>query len=342
MNNKWDNEDLESDILLLKNLKDKVNKKDKAIVLDDIYKLSEFLDDKVKIEKVEYIIQNMMILDKYKYILKELGRFNTLFQERDISHLFLPLSDSYYSDNDVLCFINDFYKSLGNDIYDNFSINFRKKDYNFKFIDGSFNNRYGLFAGFTIAINYLKKNYIEVENANSVQKIMYATHEYAHATAREITSYKKINDEISEVESLFMELLAIDYYKNLLGKNDFDKYAYNNLNSMLNSANYVIRVNNAYKTINKMIKSNTNIDEIKNFDIFKDMDSYVIADIIYPHCYLLAVELYEEYKIDPEKALYKYKKIINNNVLYSKIFIKPNDNITNYGDEVIKLVKKLD
>ena len=111
---------------------------------------------------------------------------------------------------------------------------------------------------------------------------------------------------------------------------------------MLISAKYVTDINTTYNNINQIMNGqNCNLPNLK---LITEMDQYITGEIIYPYCYLIAVELYELYKLDPEKALIKYKRIISSKNIFLKreLIVHPAQNIKIYTNETIKLNKKKD
>jgi hypothetical protein len=344
MENNWNEDTIYKDLELLINLRDNYSQNNKRMLEKDISLLNTFLgeDSDDNQQPSDFIFDNKAILNEYKNTLPYLKAFSTLINKKEIKDKCYTLNRTYINNNDVFTLMHDFYKTLDKDIYNAFMINFKNHQHNFKFITTPLNNNLGAFAGLTFPIAYLKKCYIQSLDNNTIEKLMYATHEEAHAMAKTINNYHYIKELYNEVESIFIELIAIDYYKEILAKEDFNKYQFNYLKEMLISAKYVTDINTTYNNINQIMNGqNCNLPNLK---LITEMDKYITGEIIYPYCYLIAVELYELYKLDPEKALIKYKRIISSKNIFLKreLIVHPAQNIKIYTNETIKLNKKKD
>ena len=189
--------------------------------------------------------------------------------------------------------------------------------------------------GITYFVPILDKRYVNIGTIGDSKELLNSlTHEYGHIITSNINDGRYISDDFFiEIESIFFELVGLDYYYNKTG----DKYFLKRLNYKIDyyfeQAMEMIKYE---KVFNRMFNGMTDgrsaqfiCDNILEKEGFKPKRLNIETDEImrYLFGYICAVELFETYKEDPELALDLYKKIIKrkkNQSEYDSIY----DNIT--------------
>lgn len=207
-----------------------------------------------------------------------------------------------FSKKDLFELVHGFYNDIGGEIYDNFNISLKNAKVNFT-------NTKEECCGITFFISPLKKQYITIDKRNDdVTKLLSLTHEYAHSIMDNYSKNRYINtDYFVEIESLFFEILSIDYYNKVLntdlfcqdGKTNF-KYYYDICYSILNTRNKLLEIFN-----NTSDNYNARFEQIKNGENFSENYN---EDVRYLISYMCAIELYELYLMDKDEAI---KRLFN-------------------------------
>lgn len=226
------------------------------------------------------------------------------------------------SNEDMFNLTHDFYKKLDKDLFNIFYPIFNERFTHFRFL-----NKDGIYSASTYYLKSIDEVFMEVSNKNSIRTLIDIIHEYAHAISfKKEKTYK--SSFISEIESIFIELLAMDY---LLGYKETNKDSLNEkkkfyndfiyLNNILstkysiyNIANNISLNNNfSYSNLKKYSKEFLNLTDSDIKNVFSIPASYYMK---YVYGYLIAFELYSIYLKDKEYALYLYKNILSLNELY--------------------------
>ena len=121
------------------------------------------------------------------------------------------------SKDDLLDLTHDFYKSLNSYFFHYFYKTFKDRYHNFRF-NNEENNEHD---GYTLIYEYLNKIYINVTRYGNIGDFVTTVHEYAHATSYQINSEHTLYNKIllNEADSIFLELLATDYYYKITNDN---------------------------------------------------------------------------------------------------------------------------
>jgi len=187
------------------------------------------------------------------------------------------------------------------------------------FFDGIEEDR---FMGESIHVLTFKESFIRIGRYFTTEDLFSTIHEYSHATSFNINPLHIINNEMFlEIDSLFMELIAADYIENVLKNGDaimirttaHEEYAMVSeaLKSQINLIEKAKSLEKSF-TCNKELKTIAhNFCHIEPEDLESLLDDYYNSNIeYYLICYIFALELYDLYKTDKDKALYCLKKII--------------------------------
>lgn len=266
------------------------------------------------------------LLEGFEYIKGEITPMKFLwndFQEfADITYepLKVPeLKRCNLSKDDLLSITHDFYKSLNKFFFGNFMKNFyRRKDH----IVFKSHREDSLYVGETITLPSLKESFIEILRQYTIDDALTTIHEYSHATSVSINPHHLSSSKTlyTEIDTIFMELIASDYLDNLMKSNNSSIIKASKLNEFSCSADTIcsqIDLIEAEKYTRNGFKSNK---QLKQIALEKcELDPLEVEDLlnypeihssIYLTSFMFALELYRLYKEDQEKALYYLKKII--------------------------------
>lgn len=237
---------------------------------------------------------------------------------------YIPYSDLKtvtFSKDDLFEITHNFYKELDHSFYGNFMKGYRRRTDHVNFVEECQSDDYP-YQGETIYINSLNDVYMTLVKNNSYDDILTSCHEYAHVISWFMNQNIANNGNIFFCETfpIFVELLASDYINKefktndgtlLRGNIEFSNNVFSEeLTTFLKIMDEEERQGHPFER-NKDIKIAANKLGLENEDI-EDMlvgsssqlkESYLTS-------YLYAVELYQIYKEDKEKALYLMKKMI--------------------------------
>ena len=168
--------------------------------------------------------------------------------------------------------------------------------------------------------------------------VMTTIHEYMHATSRSINPYHFVEDKyvFGELDTSFIEIIAADYLDKLFKTNGTIIKAFNHMER----SSEALELTDTFKIIDYEDKQNDNFitnkqlkcaakmacnlsgEELEELLYMPDTEpeTYVIS-------YIMAVELYDLYLQDQEKALFILHKIIEMNC----------DSLEDYYKEIKKL-----
>lgn len=245
-------------------------------------------------------------------------------------------------------FIHDFYKSLNDkDIFNAFltTFNNRKTQYKFKDDEGDY------YAGITYSIPYLNKFYVSQiydRKSTDVNNLLTGVHEYGHVISDVLNPKNMVVDsDVCEIETLFFELVATDYYSKILGTDKFYLYSLEKLKDYYEDNKINKYVKKEIEKYQNLMKYGISIDNLSKKDQMKfsyniEYDQYT-KNQIYTTCYMIALNLYMIYLKDKEKALYILKQIIKSDKYNEQSVIFENISLEsealNYGNHIKKLIK---
>lgn len=308
-------------ILIEKLIKNETDPKKLQLLKKDYYELQKHIDDYYDRTPNE----KMKLLETFQYLKKNLNQIEFLwldFQEfaRIVNKpIFVPdLKKCSLSKTDLLDITHDFYKSLNKFFFGNFMKNFYRRNDHIVFRG---DDNLGL-SGTTLTLSSLKESFIEIFRHYTFEDILTTIHEYSHATSASINPKHLDGTKslYSEIDSIFMELIASDYIDSLF-KDDFSTifkaeklYEYcdnaSKLSIIIGAIEDEPKAKEGYVS-NKQLKHTLQ----KEFAVIPDEVDFIIDEQnkyspIYLTSYMFALELYRLYKEDKEKALYYLKKII--------------------------------
>lgn len=359
----WNFYTLEDRFFKLKRLIAKETNPEKLALLKSDYELLNLLiennyypenNDNLKLLESFKEIKNDLI--HYQFTWKDIKKFYNITKDNELD--FFSLKQLSLSKETLLTITHDFYKSLDHQYYQYFLNFFHNTNTHITFKAAHLDEDY---SGESIMLPSINEYFVKIERIFTIEDIITTIHEYSHLISSKI-NYNHIlpaKNLLSEIDSLFMELIASDYLENLF-KNDEA-----NIAKIINHESYISTseiFNDLFKliTIEKNLISGYQSNKtLKQFALSKCslqpleleglINNYNTNSITYLTSYLFAIELYNLYKTDQEKAIYYLKKIIllicNDEKEYydniKKLGIIPNQTIQSFNNEINNEILKL-
>lgn len=322
-NYNWSINSIKSLLSILKKMEKEEKDASKLLLIKkDITYIKEFISEyynppfESNLDLFEKFKLDKNTLMKMPFLWDDFIRFNKITELYSSSYIPKTLE---LTNDDLLTITHDFYsKSLNNEFYNQFIKNFNKRKNHITFDDCKDEP----YSGMTIIIPSLNESFTKIKRTNTISDVITTIHEYSHSTCSLINPYNYTKEKIlyCEIESEFMELIATDYletiFKNGEAKlyrtsihNDFKKHAEVLVNK-INLIRYESTIINGYSSYEQLEnlaykKCNLFPEELEDIINYKEM-----IPEIYLTGYLFALELYNLYKKDKDKALDFFKRII--------------------------------
>lgn len=327
----WNNNDLHERIKKLEELKSLTQNEDALNSIDySINSIKEILTYKEQ-KEVAYLEQNIKFFNTHSAIMDILNNFNNI-----TSISYLMLKEINFKEEEVLTLTYDFYMSLEDkEIKDIFLKYFKENKKYFRYNSTPYQDDINYFFD----VPALNEGFINSVNHHTIETIISTVHEYSHAISYfinqdNIRDYNKLF--LSEIDSLFIEKLAIDYFEKTFGT-DVWRYMASRYSEIQDCANMIL--NKANDLSDKTYYSASPTFNVENFNV----NSY----IAYPIGFCLSTELYFLSKEDPEQALYLLKEIVKLKNMSSsqyldkilKLDLKPNNSKREYELLIEKNIK---
>lgn len=337
MNYFWSEYNLEEKIKLLEN-----KKKDKSSIEQEeidsfifsIKKDINYLQGKHK-EPLPYLIKVKKDIIKkgtIPDIVSDIEKFSHLDHEINCNNKSNKLL--FLTNEDVLDITNDFYKNTNKSIYRKFLQFYNDRHNHLVFVEGFHPE-----SNITFFIPYFNEIYMSINKTNSLSTLYSSIHEFGHAISFNYNPkgalYDKNKRLFIEIETLFFELVASDYFvKTIDSKNEYQEIIQNHYLFLYESMIFTDRMKIANLFMNKEVSSNEEFKKICNNELKFDnkyldniMKQNTLEIFTYLTSYLFAIELYELYKKDKELSLNSLEKIMLMN----------NDSTIKYYKEIKKL-----
>ncbi|MGN1378840.1 MAG: hypothetical protein ACI4XR_00340 [Bacilli bacterium] len=245
----------------------------------------------------------------------------------------------------------DFYKKQDKRIFEIFEKFFNDRQNNVFFTSTPINND---FDGATFQFSGIDKVFIHINSHEDIRDVPLLIHEYGHAIAFYLNGFDNIKynsfEPFSEIESIFFEILSFDYLDSI-HLDDIDSY--NKRKSYLVNlfCNAAIIENKflIYNFIHTILNDKINYRAIKKeyyinkSDLKNIYSSSIETKLKYVISSLYAMELYDIYLKNPDKAFNLYKKIITLNYPTYEEYINELSNLylfPNETDTFIRTLKK--
>ena len=283
------------------------------IVIEEItrYEREHAIEDFADIRKIGTIVQNLSDVSKYSFYYPYIYEFRDKLNEGLASKRlkFNRNSDLRLTEEEALSLTHDMFKSTDKEFLEMYEELVSDKDV-FKF-DDTMNTD----DGSSFYYPFINKRYIEVgTNGNHEYILGTLAHEIGHYIGTKLNEDRFTNNEsFNEIESLFIELIGLDYYREHLNDYYFRGIMSERLFEHYTGAKRILAMkevadksfetlnlqHNPYKYYASLAESNKDYEEI----ILPDSIRYVMG-------YISAVELFEIYKVDKRFAIDTFKKVI--------------------------------
>ena len=172
----------------------------------------------------------------------------------NISH---PPYKESFTKHQIFELTNCFYGSLDKSFFDLFEQRYRERNSHFRFTN-PFTSK--IFAGSTFHSHKANETFIVSQYDGTFANIIEVIHEYAHAIAFNMIDKNTIEPDLfSEIESLFMEFIAFDFFEE-----NYSEYAQDILNARLDK--YYSIILDAKNVFNKMVINIVLNEGFANFD----------------------------------------------------------------------------
>lgn len=355
----WSTKTLRNDVKLLERMyKEEINpriKEEIAACINEAkaYIFEEEVEDKDKIDDLDALCRAIPIFQEYYPYISEYRKKLQSYVDKEYEKE-TEMSENTQEKNrklskdDVMDLVNELYKSIGGEIYQQFSKIFKNRFNNTRF-------QKQVERPSMIFIPGLNKPYMTLmspEDDTYRTVLLSATHELAHGTASLINPRRYYGEEyyFNEIETFFFELVAQDYFACELN----DKGFYDDAKCILLSQTDISEdilwtkkiADKRYKLGNpskeKLLEKLTNkvLKSLIEGDIYSEPDD----DIKYLFSYIVAIELYEVYKVDKYLALEMLNSIIDKKENESELesirkIVTPNKSLIKYKNYIERKIK---
>ena len=348
MNYFWSKYDLEERIKLLEKIKREKSPIEQEEIDSFIYLINKDINYLKGIHKepLPYLIKVKKDIIKkgtISEIVSDIENFSEL--DIDIGNHEIPNNFLFFTDEDILDITNDFYKNQNKSIYRKFLEFYNERRNHLVFVEGFHPE-----SNITFFIPYFNEIFMSINKTNTLSTLYSSIHEFAHAISfkynSEVTLYDKNKQLFLEIETLFFELVASDYFTtNINTKDEYHEIIQNHYLFLHESKIFDDRMKIANLVMQSDIKTNEEFRKICNEELhftndYLDniMKQNTLEILKYLTSYLFAIELYELYKKDKEKALHILEKIMlmkNNSTLkyynnIKELGLNPNSHTTNF------------
>ena len=227
----------------------------------------------------------------------------------------IPCSDKEeIKKEDIFAMMHDFYKSVGKEIFNYFLEIDNDHD---KYIN--YDEEMESTDGITYYVPILNKRYYSIGSCGDNRELLSTlTHEYGHSIASVINPKRYFNDDFfTEIESIFFELIGLDYYYDITKDKYFSDLIVDKTNTYYWSANNVTAMkrvsDKTFKNMNDEISSLKYCKKYLKEEGFDEKTISIDVDdkMKYLFSYIVAIELFEIYKEDKGLAINLLKNIVN-------------------------------
>ena len=336
----WTTKDLREDLKKLEEeLKKSTNYKDRELIVYSmealrekiaVRELQEYARRVVNAFSEDIVIdfdeleenEELTYFDKYMSDLNEVSANRLLYPDvenylrivnpllKNNEHTEVDVGRYNLTEKDAIMLCNDFYRTFNNDIYNIFYKLLKNKNKMIRFeptldtYEGNFTN-----------IRRIDSSYLEIgsNGDNKEEMLNTLTHESGHFIGANLSPRRYGKDRFLEIESLFFELLGADYYAKKLDSDYFRDRPKTKAVFQYNCGkNNIITKNAVDKTFD--ILSTVDNPYAYYTSLVKDRNEYLQSlninnSMTYLYSYLIAIELYELYQQDPDRAIYALKRI---------------------------------
>ncbi|MEG1506240.1 MAG: hypothetical protein RR478_01945 [Bacilli bacterium] len=351
----WNINDLKKLYRKLYRLFSRVNNKEKEKMKETLNTLKVMIED-LSNNGTKEIFYTLSFEEKVYCELEYASNFTFMWDDvielnKKKLHLITPevieVRNMVLTNDDILTLVHDFYKTMDKDIYQLFLKAFRERKNHLRFSE---TKTYDM-ESYMFYLPFIDKAYIEICNYKNYETLPATIHEYGHVIELSNKQKSGCNYHLlvfSEIVSTFFELIA-NYYFNEFPefKNDAFEEQKAIFNTTLLDAHDLGTEFDIFNRIQEFdpqcgnhlksyLANKHNINKNTLQDIF---DSSIAQNLQYTFAVMLAVELFEIFKVDSDKAFYllkEYMKLPENDpfIYYEKIKglgIIPNQSIESFA-----------
>lgn len=286
------------------------------IILEDLDNLKSILgpEEHIKHTLLENFELNANSLKKFKFLWNSFRSFQNQTNTKipnipAVKNIDIPNSA-------IFQLTHDFYKQLDNEYFNIFLSFYNDKDSNV--LIQPLNKNHSV-KGTNYYIETFNENFCVINKTSTVDDVLTSIHEFAHGTSALLNPYHTATNKFiyGEVDSIFMELVATDYLKNIFKDNSSiaNKLAKHNsycaiCDDIIDKITLTKKINIQDITVEKFKliarkKILLNEKELKNL-----LQSSAEEEISYLLSYMIAIQFYNLYIKDPEKSMCLLKKFI--------------------------------
>jgi len=353
----WDSKDLRRDLMLLKRkLKEETDFTKKEFLYDALCSLKKIIIneesevEQLNLENLAEVCDIVPAFDRYyPYFEKFRSKLYRSYSLNSLEEIEkdVPRGEEEkikLSNDDINELINEFFKSTNREFYDTYTKLYKDRYSRIRFSDKSLSS-YMLFSP------YVNKAYVEIGEQEDVEKLVSLAHEEGHSVASLMNPERYISEDFffREIEAIFFDMLASQYFGKELNASNFYKKMNDNLESYYFEAEDILD----YKRLAEVCFSQGNPSEDdlvltdRNLqDTLEDLlynDCSIANQVKYGFSYIVAIELFELYQKDKEEALGRLKQIITSkNPLEHQTIIEtvtPNKSLIKYKNRITRLNK---
>ena len=347
----WTKYNLMDQIDLLERLKKGKSNQERAEINRNIRSIEDFIQELEVLGEFastkECLETSSLYLRTHPFLIDDIksARYNETF----LFPFELKENKEKFSKDAILSMTHDFYKSFDKEFFKIFNEIFKERYTNVTFGNMADDN----VEACTFGIPYFNKVYMKIRQSEGLSPIYSSIHEYAHAIAFTMNHFNLMSNKklfLEESYSLFFELLLTDFLAKKQNLNHVYDYAYNIFGdnvSLAYNANEMINLTKLFDEIGCKKNKTFKREALKRFNYNSEYIDLINSDVLrytIPNLfgYLVAIELYELYKFDREKAIYVLKKLMMLNNLteleyykeMKKLGIHPNSHVSDYVSDL--------
>ena len=347
----WTKYNLMDQIDLLERLKKGKSNQERAEINRNIRSIEDFIQELEVLGEFastkECLESNSIYLKAHSFLADDIN--SARYNETYLFPFELKENKEKFSKDSILSMTHDFYKSFDKEFFKIFNEIFKERYTNVTFGNMADDN----VEACTFGIPYFNKVYMKIRQSEGLAPIYSSIHEYAHAIAFTMNHFNLMSNKklfLEESYSLFFELLLTDFLAKKQNLNHVYDYAYNIFGdnvSLAYNANEMINLTKLFDEIGCKKNKTFKREALKRFNYNSEYIDLINSDVLrytIPNLfgYLVAIELYELYKFDREKAIYVLKKLMMLNNLteleyykeMKKLGLHPNSHVSDYVSDL--------
>jgi hypothetical protein len=318
----WTSKDLRDDLKELKKMyKSETDPDKKEEIISAIHTVMyNICDIEMGDDSLADISDSMLLFNSvpkftmyYPVVYKFLNVLNATSYD-PLEHVQFKTDKEEIKKEEIFPMMHDFYKSLGKEVFKYFSEVDNTRDKSVNLIEDI-----DAVEGVTYSVPVLNKRYMVVGTFGDLRDTLSTlTHEYGHGIATVINPNRYSSDDFFiEIESLFFELLGLDYYYNMTNDTFYSDCLKDKVTTYYWNANNVTAMkrvsDKTFMNMNDGLSSRKLCKRYLKIEGFDDDKLTIDVDdkMKYLFSYIVAVELFETFKEDKELAINLLERMVN-------------------------------